>query len=147
MDSTALKAEGWWRLPTDKFSAAIGPVWARGDAGERVLGLMASETVANENIGIVHGGALMTFVDIAFGFAASDALGGGGHCATVQLQYHFAGAVRMGSFVICRPELVRRTSQLVFIRGLIEADGKVVGSADGVFKALESGQMERMRTR
>jgi hypothetical protein len=42
----------------------------------------------------------------------------------------------MGQLITCEPEVVRKTSSLVFVRGLIKADGEVVGSVDGIFKAL-----------
>ena len=77
----------------------------------------------------------MTFADMALGCGASDALEGQ-PLVTAQLQYQFAGGVRMGKLITCEPELVRRTSQLVFMRGLIKADGVVVGSTEGIFKAL-----------
>jgi acyl-coenzyme A thioesterase PaaI-like protein len=85
---------------------------------------------------IVHGGALMTFSDIALGVGAADALPGQ-HYVTVQLQYQFAGGVAAGKLITCAPELVRRTSSLAFVRGLVQADGETVGSAEGIFKALK----------
>ena len=134
-DDAAMEAGGWSRLPTNHFSAAIGPTWVKGEAGGRTVALGAHEGVVNDYGVVVHGGALMTFADMALGMGASDALDGQ-PLVTVQLQYQFAGGVRIGQLVSCEPELVRRTSSLVFVRGLIKADGEVVGSTEGVFKAL-----------
>ncbi len=135
MDDAALEAAGWTRLPTVAFSAAIGPAWMKGDKGRRTVGLVAREGIVNDYGMVVHGGALMTFADIALGVGASEALDGG-PLVTAQLQYQFAGGVKLGQLITCDPELVRRSTQLVFVRGLIMADGAVVGSADGIFKAL-----------
>lgn len=144
MTPEELEADGWSRLPTEKFSAAIGPSWVRYDEALPMVAMLAGEAVTNENIGIVHGGALLTFADIAFGVAVADALGGA-HIATAQLQFHFTAAARVGSLITCQPEVVRKTSQLVFVRGLFMADGRVVGSADGIFKVLEPDKLAGLR--
>lgn len=83
------------------------------------------------------GRAQMTFADIALGVATVDALGGATNCATAQLHHNFARAVRIGSVLVCRPEVVRRTSRLVFTLGLFTVDGDVVGSADAIFNVFE----------
>jgi acyl-coenzyme A thioesterase PaaI-like protein len=136
MNEAALAAAGWQRLPTVAFSAIVGPTWQKGDAGRRTVALLAHEGIVNDYGQVVHGGALMTFADIALGVGAADAITGHSY-VTVQLQYQFAGGVPAGSLITCEPELVRKTSSLAFVRGLIKADGETVGSADGIFKALK----------
>jgi acyl-coenzyme A thioesterase PaaI-like protein len=135
MDAAQLEADGWVRLPTAAFSAAIGPTWVKGEPGARTVALLAHEGIVNDYGAVVHGGALMTFTDIALGMGTADALPGQSY-VTVQLQYQFAGGARMGSLITCAPELVRRTTQLAFVRGLVQADGEVIGSAEGIFKAF-----------
>ncbi len=135
MDEAAFVAAGWARLPTTAFSAAIGPTWIKGEAGARTIALAGHAGIVNDYGQVVHGGALMTFADIALGCGAADAIAGHSY-VTVQLQYQFAGGVPASSLITCAPELVRKTSSLAFVRGLIKADAVVVGSADGIFKAL-----------
>ena len=135
MDDAAFEAAGWTRLPTTAFSAAIGQTWMKGEAGARTVALAAHGGIVNDYGAVVHGGALMTFADIALGVGAADAISGHSY-VTVQLQYQFAGGVPSGALITCAPELVRGTSSLAFVRGLIKADDKVVGSVDGIFKAL-----------
>ena len=144
MDAATLKAEGWWKLPAGGFSAAVGEVWIGGDQGQRVIGLIAGADLGNENLGIVHGGALLTFADIALGIAVAEALGAA-HCATAQLQYQFVAAARAGNFITCEPEIVRKTSQMVFVRGLVKADGLTIGSAEAIFKVLNAEKMGAIR--
>ena len=133
----ALAGEGWTPAPTRAFSAAIGPVWMRGEAGAREVLLPSTEAIANDHMGMVHGGALMTFADIALGIVAVDAIGAP-RCATAQLNYQFVRGVSVGSAVCCRPELVRKTRRLVFARGLFTVDGETVGSADGIFNVFDA---------
>src|SRR5262245_826109 len=111
MDHAALEAAGWARLPTRNFSTAAGPAWVKGEPGHRTVALLAEAAIANDHIGTVHGGALMTFADIALGLGARDAIDEP-RFVTAQLQYQFAGAAPVGSLITCEPELVRRTSQL-----------------------------------
>lgn len=145
MDAAKLEAEGWKRLPTIRYSAAIGDSWIKISGEEVTVGLLAGEHLGNDNLGIVHGGALMTFADMALGCGVGFA-SGPAHFVTVQLQFHFVSAARVGSFITCSPEVVRRTSQLVFLRGLLEADGRTVASADGMFKLLEQEKVERLKS-
>jgi len=143
MTETEFEADGWRRLPTRHFSAAIGQTWLRGEIGGREVGLATSPAIANDHMGIVHGGALMTFADIALGLAAAEALGGAG-MATAQLQFHFTAAAPIGTLLVCRPEVVRQTSQLIFVRGLFDAAGKTVGMADAMFKVLAPEKLAAM---
>jgi acyl-coenzyme A thioesterase PaaI-like protein len=131
--------DGWAKLPTTAFSGAIGAIHVRGEIGSRTAALDCGEEIGNDRVGNVHGGALMTFADIALGIRVAD-IAGHRQLATVQLQYSFAGGVRVGSRLTCAGELVRRTSSLVFVRGIFEADGKIVGSAEGIYKVFESAR-------
>lgn len=140
MTDEDLAAAGWARLPTRHFSTAIGNTWVRGDKGAREVALFTTPGIGNDHMGMVHGGALMTFADIALGLAAAEALGQAA-MATAQLQFHFTAAAPIGTLLTCQPELVRRTSQLLFVRGLFEAGGRTVGMADAMFKVLDSSKM------
>jgi acyl-coenzyme A thioesterase PaaI-like protein len=127
---------GWTKLPATAFSAVIGAIHVRGEPGTRIAALDCGPEISNDRVGNVHGGALMTFADIALGIGVADAVQHR-QMATVQLQYSFAGGVRVGSRLTCRPEPVRRTATLIFMRGLFEADGKVIGSAEGIYRVFE----------
>ncbi|WP_052025395.1 PaaI family thioesterase [Novosphingobium sp. AP12] len=137
VDAAALEAQGWVPTQASAFSAAIGPTWMRGEPGAREVALLTGEMAANDHLKVIHGGALMTFADIALGIVAVDAVGEP-RCATAQLNYHFVRGVVVGALVTCRPQLVRRTRRLVFARGLFEVDGETVGSADGIFNVFDA---------
>ena len=143
IDEATLLAEGWERLPTVRYSAAVGPTWKRVRDGTLQVGLIAGEHLGNDNLGIVHGGAMMTFGDMALGC-------GVGHAqanpmfVTAQLQFHFVAAARVGDFIVCEPHVVKTTSQMVFVRGLFEAGGRTVATADGIFKLLDPAKAQGM---
>jgi len=139
MDAATLKADGWRWIDAAGFSSIVGSIWLKGSGEELLVGMLSNERHANENLGTVHGGVLMTFADIAFGCAVAEAINGV-HCATVQLQLQFVASPTIGDFITCRPEVVRRTKVLAFLRGLITADDRVVASADGMFRVFEQTQ-------
>lgn len=136
MDAQALAAQGWERLPTRLFTAQIGEAFARFVDGRPEVCVLSAQGAANDYGVMLHGGALMTFADMAFGLGASRA-GGEGPIVTVELKLHFVASARPGAMLTCAPEVVRKTSSLVFVRGLILADGATVASADGIFKRLD----------
>ena len=147
MDEATLIAQGWKRLPGVRYTAAVGPTWSAMIDGRLTVGLQAQEHLGNDNFGIVHGGALMTFADIALGCAVGHVNGHVGNFVTVQMQFHFTAAANVGGFVTCQPEVVRKTSQLVFVRGLFEARGRTIASADGMFKFLDAEKAGRINAR
>ena len=126
------------------FNESAGPFWVRGAPPGREVGLIGEERHGNGHVGTVHGGVLMTFADIALGVGVVDAAGTR-DCVTLQLQMQFARAAPIGSFLTCRPELVRRTSQIVFMRGLIMAGTRVIASADGMWKLIGAEKLAAIR--
>ena len=48
----------------------------------------------------------------------------------------FVSAAQIGDFVETQPEVVRRTSALVFMRGTLSAGPRIVAIANGVWKIL-----------
>ena len=145
LDEATLIAEGWRRLPGVRYTAAVGPSWMKLQDGRPIVGLQAQEHLANDNLGIVHGGAVMTFADMALGVATAHATGGKSHFVTAQMQVYFTAAAQVGDFVTCHPEVIRKTSSMVFVRGLIEAGGRTVASVDGIFKLLDAAKFQGMK--
>jgi hypothetical protein len=47
---------------------------------------------------------------------------------------------RVGEFVTVRPEVVRHSKDLIFIRGLICVGDKNIASADGIWKVMNSSK-------
>lgn len=143
-DAEALEAEGWEKLPIGPFSRTIGQSWAIHRDGRIYVGVLFDDFVANENFGIVHGGAMLTFADIALGYVTGHSIGRDS-CVTVQMSYQFAGAVQLGQFCVCEGELVRKTSSLVFSRGIMKVGERIVGAADGVFKVVHPEQVKGLK--
>lgn len=136
MSPETLVEAGWQRIDAGGFTNVAGPFFSRREDGQRVLGLVIEERHCNNHIGTVHGGVIMTFADLALGVGVAEVLGGS-NCATASLQTQFLSVARVGEFMTCRPEVVRHSKQLVFVRGLVMVDDRNVASIEAIWKVLE----------
>jgi acyl-coenzyme A thioesterase PaaI-like protein len=131
--------EGWTLRPTKAFATHVGPFYSPPDGDALGCGFIASPKHGNKR-GVVHGGMIMSAFDVALGNASWTA-SAGRPCATVQLNISFVGAVKMGDFVFVRAEVIKATRSMVFLRGTMTVGelvgGRVVATADGVWKILE----------
>ena len=108
---------GWSPLPGGGFPAHAGPLWYQpGSDGAAPKFAMLADSRHTNLHGIVHGGMLMTFADRALGRNSWRAAGEK-PVATVEFNMHFVTAGKIGEVFEIRPEIVRKTSSLVFIRG------------------------------
>lgn len=142
--SEVLEKDGWSSGRFDAFSGQLGPVWTRGRGadGELEVAFYAAEAHTNGHLGTVHGGLLMTFADVSLGMKVGEVIGGP-HCTTVSLQVQFVAAGKVGDFLVCRPEVVRKTRNLMFMRGLITVDDHPVATAEGIWKIWDAPAGER----
>jgi uncharacterized protein (TIGR00369 family) len=125
-------AEGWTRVEDNGFIAHVGPLHVRERDGRYAF--QADQKHANL-IGVVHGGMLMSFADRALGETAMRAADGA-NCVTIQLEMKFIATGRLGDWIEILPQVVKRTGSLVFMRGDVRHGGRILASADGVWKIL-----------
>ena len=127
--------EGWSTFHDEGFINLVGPLCERRAEGQpRAFGFRAEQKHANL-IGLVHGGMLMTLADRALGVASWDAAEA--PCVTIQFDMQFVSAVEISEFVALQPQIVRLTSSLVFTRGDLMVDDRIVAVATGVWKILK----------
>jgi acyl-coenzyme A thioesterase PaaI-like protein len=129
---------GWERLPDAGFLDLVGPIWRKRDEHGLAFGFRAEPKHANL-INVVQGGMLMTFGDRALGIAAWEATQTK-VCVTIQFDMQFIGAGEIGDFIEIRPEVIRKTQTLVFLRGMLVVGDRVIASANGVWKILARPQ-------
>jgi uncharacterized protein (TIGR00369 family) len=135
VDVAALRAEGWDSRYGDGFNAQLGDIWFSPDKTHPAIGFFV-EAAHTNLFGMLHGGALLTFADISLGYGASASVG---HkpMVTAQLQAQFVASARAGDFVYAKPEVIRGTRHLIFVRELICVGDTTVANADGIWKLLE----------
>ena len=127
--------EGWTIRKTKAFGTHVGPFYSDPANDGAGAGFIADERHGNKR-GVVHGGMLCAAFDTALGNAAWEAAGQA-PCATVQLNVHFIGAVKLGEFAKVTAEVTKATRSVVFLRGVMTVDDRIVATADGVWKKLE----------
>jgi uncharacterized protein (TIGR00369 family) len=131
-------APGWkrwqFRDPT-RFNAFIEPLHVRVEDGTARVRMMPRHEHSNMR-NDVHGGALLGFMDVAL-FAGARGLGVlvAGGAVTLDLSAQFIGGGRIGEPLEARVELLRETTQMLFMRGLIVQEGQpVIASFTGTLR-------------
>jgi uncharacterized protein (TIGR00369 family) len=132
---------GWWTwdLPDDdRYNATIGKLLVRGE-GEGRARCRIFPTRRQSNLGeAAHGGAILTFIDMAM-FAGGYAAGANlGPSVTLDLSAHFLSAARLGVPLDATVEVLRESKRMASMRGLVEQEGEIVASWAGTLRKLSS---------
>ncbi len=90
-----------WRSSAlhDPFEAHVGPLFERGEDGERLFAFIVDERHVGED-GTVHEGMMLTFADAFLGSAAHRGADGK-TCVTLSLQASFLKGAKPGDLVVC----------------------------------------------
>lgn len=117
------------------FLELVGPVYARGEGDERILGLRIEHRHRNA-AGAAQGGLLATLVDFALGRAIQVGIDGDGAPVTVSLTTDFLRPVRVGDWVEAHTEVERVAGKLAFADCSLKVDGGEVVRGRAVFAVL-----------
>ncbi len=120
--------------PIDPFENHAGPFfWTRLPDGVNRFALEAAERHCNSH-GIVHGGLLMTMIDLTLVATAKTTVND--RFVTVSLNSEFIAASHTGDLIEARGELIRRTRSLAFVRGQITCGDRTLLTASAVLKSI-----------
>jgi uncharacterized protein (TIGR00369 family) len=131
---------GWWTwdLPSDdtRYNSTLGKLLVRGEGEGRARCRMFPDT-AQSNLGnVVHGGAILTFIDMAM-FAGGYAAGGDlGPSVTLDLSAQFLSPARLGMPLDASVELLRESKRMAVMRGLVEQGEVTVAAWSGTLRKL-----------
>lgn len=126
----------WDILQDDGFIGHVGPVLVRREATGPLFGFLAEAKHRNLR-DVVQGGMLMTFADRAMGQTVRETLGTQ-PLATIQFDIHFVSPARLGELITTQPRIVKATTSVIFVHGVLEAGDRVVATASGIWKRLRS---------
>ena len=127
--------EGWSHAPQfDPFEAYLGPFFERWVKGAHEFALLLDDRHLNAK-DVAHGGALMTFADAVLGYCVWDATERA-PCVTVSQQTNFLSAALAGELVACRPLVIRKTREIVFVRGDFNVGPRAVFTATSIWKVF-----------
>jgi uncharacterized protein (TIGR00369 family) len=128
---------GWftWDLPDgDRFNATLGKLLVRPEGDGKARCRMFPERLQSNLGNVVHGGAILTFVDMAM-FAGGYAAGGDfGPSVTLDLSAQFLSPAELGTPLDATVEILRESKRLAVMRGLVEQEGRIVASWSGTLR-------------
>ena len=125
--------EGWRHAEQfDPFEAYLGPYFDRMHEGVREYAFYIDDRHTNA-ARVAHGGALMTFVDACLGYHIWDVTDRS-PCVTISQQTNFLAAAALGDLVTCRPEVLRKTREIMFVRGNLKVGDKIIFTATAIWR-------------
>ena len=99
------------------------------------------KSVINENhlnaSNITHGGYLAALIDAGAGTAAHRAAQNK-PCVTISLDLKYIGASKIGDEIIGNVKILKKTKTLVFLFCELKCNDKIITSASGVWKILNT---------
>jgi uncharacterized protein (TIGR00369 family) len=125
--STAVTIEsgpwaGWRTWPQDTFETGVGPFYMKVGEDGRVVCRFIAEPRHMNGGGFMHGGCFLTFADYAcFAIAEEHTQG---PSVTVNLSGDFLSAAQVGDMLEATGEVTRAGGRLIYVRGMITANGK-----------------------
>jgi len=131
--------EGWFSwgdFPRSSFAAATGRLLFRPNGpGHGLVRMFPTEDHMNMG-GSIHGGAVMSFIDMAM-FAGGLCAGmDRAHYVTLHLTTHFLARGQAGSPLDAHVELIRQTRGHAFLQGVVKQDGHNCYSFSGSLKKV-----------
>jgi uncharacterized protein (TIGR00369 family) len=133
--------EGWYSwgdFPRSSFAAATGRLLFKPDGPGRGLCRMFPTQDHMNMGGSIHGGAVMSFIDMAM-FAGGHCAGmERGHYVTLDLTTHFLARGKAGIPLEAQVELVRQTRGHAFLQGVVRQDGQACYSFTGTLKRIKT---------
>ena len=127
----------WGDFRKHSFAAATGRLLFKPDGpGRGIARMFPNESHMNMG-GSIHGGAVMSFIDMAL-FAGGRCAGiTPGHFVTLDLTTHFLARGKVGIPLDAHVELVKQTRSLVFLQGVVKQDGEACYSFTGTLKRIK----------
>jgi uncharacterized protein (TIGR00369 family) len=123
---------GWKTWPKDTFETGTGPFYSRKEEGRGVVCQFVAEPRHMNGGGFMHGGCLLTFADYACFAIAEEFMTDGVSTVSVNLSGDFLSAVPVGARMEATGEVTRAGGRLIYVRGMVTADGKAALSFTSV---------------
>ncbi|MFZ5610512.1 MAG: PaaI family thioesterase [Pseudomonadota bacterium] len=115
--------------------AALPPILWREEGKGRVRARMATSHAHTNNGGVLHGGFLMSFADMALFAIAYQSLAAS-HAVTVTCNFEFLGVGYPDIPIEALGEVVHETGKTIFIRALATQEGRPVLNFSGTLRKI-----------
>jgi acyl-coenzyme A thioesterase 13 len=126
--------KGWFLSPfKDNYVNLIGPFYYKPlEDGSTQTAFKVDERHLNGG-GNMHGGCLLSLADTALFVIALEALGDG-RGVTLGLEAQFLNPARPGDLLIATGEITKAGASVIFVRGQIKSEARIVVTFTGVIK-------------
>ena len=136
--------DGFQPMPqVDGYIGLSGPYYWRGDASAGYAYGFASDSRHGNPNGVLHGAAILTFIDTILGHAVVSRTGR--MCATISLTSQFVAGVPTGSWISGRADLRRLTKTLAFLDAEARADDALLLTATAIFRVFHDSRSRSPR--
>ena len=125
----------WHGRNEGRFSDLLGNFYFRREPDGSVLARMGTDKRHSNGHGFLHGGFLMSFVDMAMFAFISPLLVTQG-AVTLSCATDFLGAGIVGQPIDATGEILKETGKMLFVRGLVKQDGVNVASFTGTMRKI-----------
>jgi uncharacterized protein (TIGR00369 family) len=126
---------GWYWLPKEPFDALVGPFYHRWCADGVVECVFDAQEKNTNGLGIIHGGALMTFADYCL-FVTARTRTGMNEVVSISTNCEFTGSALPGERIYGRGEVTRAGGSIIFARGLLRTEKHNVLIFSGAAKII-----------
>ena len=126
----------WGDFPRGSFAGATGRLLFKPDGtGRAICRIMPTEAHMNMG-GSLHGGAVMSFIDMSM-FAGGLCAGmARAHYVTLDLTTHFLARGQAGNPLDSHVELIKQTRGHAFLQGVVKQNGENCYSFSGTLKKV-----------
>ena len=125
----------WHREPDGRFAALLGDFYFRPTETGVVECRMATGRRHSNGLGYLHGGFIMSFIDMAmFSFIAPQLEKSA--AVTLSCAADFLSAGRVGEPIEAHGEILKETGKMLFVRGLVTQAGQNVASFTGTMRKV-----------
>jgi uncharacterized protein (TIGR00369 family) len=132
--------EGYESFPKlfayDTFEHTVGPLLHRELDNIWSFKFLVEQKHLN-SLECLHGGMIATFLDHCLGGTAFHAVGKK-PCITVSLHTDFIAAAKVDDWVTGTAKVNKITRNLIFVTGELRVSNKLIATASGVWRSIES---------
>ena len=125
----------WGRVPDGRFHDLLGDLYFRVTANG-VESRMNTDRQHSNSFGLLHGGFLMSFIDMAMFTIIAPRFGSGEGAVTLSCATDFLTGGIPGQPIEARGEVLKETGKLFFVRGLVTQRGDNVASFTGTMRKV-----------
>lgn len=131
----------WSIKDTSGFNASLGKLLVRKNSNsindDHALVRMTPQQAHSNFGGVMHGGAMLGFIDVAL-FGALHILqdSWAAYAVTVDLQTQFTGSVKIGQVIEAKIYITKETRSLYFMRGTVTQNDESIAAFTALVKKL-----------